>query len=165
MRCGAIQCRLERQCPKASQSCAQSQALLPAKPFSLRTGLHQDFVIATGMTTPVREFARKAFFCAGIELEFTGEGLGEKGVVAVIRNPDVKLAVGDVVIEVDQRYFRPTEVDLLVGDAAKAKALLGWQPRYSVDQLAKEMVENDIAHFQQQLVLKNAGFPALNNFE
>jgi GDPmannose 4,6-dehydratase len=131
----------------------------------LQQGRAEDFVIATGTTTPVRDFARMAFSYAGVEIGFTGEGVKEKGVVAAVHNPEVALIPGDVVIEVDERYFRPTEVDLLIGDATKARALLGWQPKYSIDELAKEMVENDIAHFRRQLLLQRAGFRTLNNFE
>ncbi|WP_121355473.1 GDP-mannose 4,6-dehydratase [Flavisolibacter nicotianae] len=124
-----------------------------------------DFVIATGMTTPVREFSRMAFSHAGIEIDFRDEGIGEKGYVVDISNPDAKVEKGDVVIEVDERYFRPTEVDVLIGDPSKAKALLGWEPRYTVDDIAKEMIEADIAHFRQQILLQSAGFRTLNNFE
>lgn len=124
-----------------------------------------DYVVATGITTSVREFARMAFAHAGIEIDFKGSAAKEKGYVAAVNNPDAKVEPGDVVIEVDERYFRPTEVDLLIGDASKAKAILGWSPKYSVDDLAKEMVESDIALFHRQLLLKNAGFRTLNNFE
>lgn len=124
-----------------------------------------DYVIATGITTSVREFARMAFSHAGIEIDFRGNGVKEKGYITSVSNPDAKVEPGDVVIEVDERYFRPTEVELLIGDASKAKAVLGWTPKYSVDELAKEMVESDIALFHRQLLLKNAGFRTLNNYE
>jgi GDPmannose 4,6-dehydratase len=124
-----------------------------------------DYVVATGITTSVRQFARMAFSHAGIEIDFRGSGTKEKGYVTMVNNPDAKVEAGDVVIEVDERYFRPTEVDLLIGDASKAKAILGWSPRYTVDELAREMVESDIAYFHRQLLLKNAGFRTLNNFE
>lgn len=131
----------------------------------LQQEMPEDFVIATGVTTTVRDFARLAFAHAGIEIQFKGSGIKEKGFVSAVNNPDSKVEEGDVVIEVDERYFRPTEVDLLIGDASKAKALLGWTPKYSVDELAREMVENDIEYFRRQLLLKNAGFRTLNNFE
>lgn len=125
----------------------------------------EDFVIATGITTSVREFARLAFAHAGVEIVFKGEGVNEKGYVASVSNTDANLEAGDVVIEVDERYFRPTEVELLIGDPAKAKEKLGWEPKYSLNELVKEMVESDIAHFKQQVLLKNAGFRTLNSFE
>ena len=93
-----------------------------------------DFVLATGITTTVREFCERAFHYAGIELEWEGEGVNEIG-----KNKDT----GDVLVEVDPTYFRPTEVDLLIGDPTKAKEKLGWEPTYDVDQLVKEMVEED----------------------
>lgn len=94
----------------------------------------EDYVLATGVTTTVREFCERAFHHAGIDIEWEGKGVNEIG-----RNKES----GDVIVEVDPTYFRPTEVDLLIGDPAKAKAQLGWEPRYSVDELIKEMIEED----------------------
>lgn len=131
----------------------------------LQQDVAEDFVIATGITTAVRDFAKMAFAHAGIEIQFKGSGVKEKGFVVAVHNADAKVEEGDVLIEVDERYFRPTEVDLLIGDASKARAVLGWTPKYSVDELAKEMVESDIELFRRQLILKNAGFRTLNNFE
>ena len=104
----------------------------------------EDFVIATGITTPVREFIRMAFAEAGIELEFTGEGVNEKGKVKSCSNPAYQLPVGKEVVAVDPEYFRPTEVDLLIGDATKARTKLGWIPKYDLAALVKEMVAKDI---------------------
>ncbi len=104
----------------------------------------EDFVIATGITTTVRNFVKMAFKEVGIELSFTGDGPAEKGIVAACTNPAYQLPVGKEVVAIDPEYFRPTEVDLLIGDAAKAKAKLGWQPKYSLDGLIKEMVEADV---------------------
>lgn len=110
----------------------------------------EDFVIATGITTSVREFVRMAFNEVGIVLNFTGEDIEEKGVVAACHNPEYQLPIGKVVVAVDPAYFRPTEVDLLIGDPSKAKAKLGWAPKYNLAALVKEMMESDV------LAAKNA---------
>ena len=104
----------------------------------------EDFVIATGVTTRVREFVKMAFAEVGIELAFTGEGVNEKGTVAACKNPAYQLPVGKQVVAVDPAYFRPTEVELLIGDATKAKEKLGWEPKYSLAELVKEMVASDL---------------------
>jgi GDPmannose 4,6-dehydratase len=104
----------------------------------------EDFVIATGTTTPVREFVKMAFAEAGIELDFIGEGIEEKAQVAACHNPEYQLPIGKTVVSVDPEYFRPTEVELLIGNPAKAKAKLGWQPKYDLAGLVKEMVASDL---------------------
>ncbi|MEN9570421.1 MAG: hypothetical protein RL172_1652 [Bacteroidota bacterium] len=104
----------------------------------------EDYVIATGITTTVRDFIRMAFDEAGIELEFSGEGVNETGKVAACSNPAYQLPIGQEVVAVDPEYFRPTEVELLIGDATKAKTKLGWQPKYDLAALVKEMVQKDI---------------------
>ena len=125
----------------------------------------EDFVIATGVTTSVRDFVKLAFRHAGVEVEFKGAGEQEIGVVKEVLNADCKAVVGDVVVEVDKRYFRPTEVDLLLGDATKAKEKLGWVPKYTLNELAKEMVEADLEHFKKQVILNNSGFQITNHYE
>jgi GDPmannose 4,6-dehydratase len=125
----------------------------------------EDFVIATGITTSVRDFVKIAFAHAGVEVAFEGSGEKETGVVARILDPECKLNTGDVVVEVDKRYFRPTEVDLLLGDATKAKEKLGWTPKYTLDQLAKEMVLADLEHFRKQVLLNQSGYRTLNQYE
>ena len=125
----------------------------------------EDFVIATGITTSVRDFVSMAFSHAGVEVSFEGEGENEIGIVANVFNPDIKLSVGDVVVEVDKRYFRPTEVDLLLGDPTKAQQKLGWKAKYNLDQLAKEMVDADIEHFRKDVLLRESGYRTLNQFE
>ena len=125
----------------------------------------EDFVIATGVTTSVRDFVMLAFRHAGVEVEFIGKGEQETGVVKQVLSADCKAVVGDVVVEVDKRYFRPTEVDLLLGDATKAKEKLGWVPQYTLDELAKEMVEADLQHFRKQVLLNNSGFLTTNHYE
>jgi GDPmannose 4,6-dehydratase len=104
----------------------------------------EDFVIATGITTTVRDFVIMAFKEVGIELTFTGEGAAEKAIVAACNNSAYQLPVGKAVVAVDPEYFRPTEVDLLIGDASKARTKLGWQPQYDLAGLVKEMVEADV---------------------
>ena len=104
----------------------------------------EDFVIATGITTTVRDFVKMSFNEVGIELSFTGEGAVEKGIVAACADPAFQLPIGKEVVAVDPEYFRPTEVDLLIGNATKARTKLGWQPKYNLAGLVKEMVEADV---------------------
>jgi GDPmannose 4,6-dehydratase len=125
----------------------------------------EDFVIATGTKTTVRDFARKAFREIGVELEFHGEGSEETAVVASSHNPEFALETGRELIAVDPRYYRPTEVELLIGDPAKAKAKLGWTPRHTLEQLIQEMVASDLQLFRRDQVLKQAGFEVKNQFE
>jgi GDPmannose 4,6-dehydratase len=131
----------------------------------LQQEVPEDFVIATGVTTSVRAFVQLAFHHAGIELRFEGEGINEIGIVTEIHNPEVKASVGDVVLEVDTRYFRPTEVDLLLGDPTKANEKLGWKATTPLTDLAKEMVLADLELFRKEQLLRAEGFGALNQFE
>lgn len=125
----------------------------------------EDFVIATGATTSVRDFVKLAFAHAGVNIEFRGKGELEKGIVTNVSLPDIPVRKGDVLVEIDNRYFRPTEVDLLRGDASKAKQKLGWCPKYSLEELAKEMVEADIENFRKDIILKQSGYQTLRQFE
>ena len=104
----------------------------------------EDFVIATGVTTMVREFVKMAFEEIGVELVFSGEGVNEKGSVAACNNKAYQLQIGREVVAVDPDYFRPTEVELLIGDASKAKEKLGWEPTCTLSELVKEMVLSDL---------------------
>jgi GDPmannose 4,6-dehydratase len=115
----------------------------------------EDFVISTGVTTPVREFIRMAFRELGVELEFTGHGVDEKGMVLSSSNAEFAFKIGQVVVQIDPSYFRPTEVDLLIGDNTKAKTKLGWNPRYTLDMLVKEMLQADLEIFKKEKYLKN----------
>ena len=115
----------------------------------------EDFVISTGVTTPVRDFIRMAFREVGVELNFEGEGVDEKGIVVSSSNPEYAFKIGQVVVQIDPAYFRPTEVDLLIGDNTKAKTKLGWTPKYTLDMLVKEMMEADLAIFRKEKYLKN----------
>jgi GDPmannose 4,6-dehydratase len=125
----------------------------------------QDWVIATGITTPVREFVRMAFAYVGVTIEFIGSGVEEKGIVKSCTNPDYQVAIGSEVVAVDPRYFRPTEVELLIGDASKARKELGWVPEYNLSQLLDDMMKNDIKLMKKDQYLKEGGFKTLNYFE
>jgi GDPmannose 4,6-dehydratase len=124
-----------------------------------------DFVIATGITTTVRDFVRMAFAEAGIEIEFKGEGVNEKGYVAACNNPKYQVPIGKEVVAVDPRYFRPTEVDLLIGDPTKAKEKLGWVPEYDLKALVKDMMQSDLKLMQRDRYLQEGGFRIMNYFE
>lgn len=125
----------------------------------------EDWVIATGKTTTVREFVRISFAEVGIELEFRGHGINEKGYVASCSNPDYQVAIGSEVLAVDPEYFRPTEVDLLIGDPTKAKTKLGWECQYELSELVQEMMQSDIKLMRKEQLLKECGFTVLNYFE
>jgi len=125
----------------------------------------EDWVIATGITTPVREFVRMAFRETGIELEFKGKGKDEKANIASCSNPDYQVAIGKEVVSVDSRYFRPTEVDLLIGDASKAKSKLGWIPKYDLAYLIKDMMQSDLQLMKKDAFLRDGGFRTMNYFE
>lgn len=116
-----------------------------------------DFVIATGVTTTVRDFIIKSFQRLGIELEFKGSGINEIGYVSKVVNPDVKVKTGDQVVKIDPKYFRPTEVELLIGDPTKAKKELGWELKYDLDQLVDDMIKSDFQLFQRDDYLKEGG--------
>jgi len=125
----------------------------------------EDWVIATGTTTPVRDFVKMAFAEVGVELEFKGEGIDEKGFVKACNHPEFQLEIGKEVLAVDPKYFRPTEVDLLIGNPAKAKEKLGWECQYNLDDLVKDMMQSDLKLMKKELLLKHNGFQALNYFE
>lgn len=124
----------------------------------------EDFVIATGITTTVRDFIIMAFSEIGIVLEFKGEGVDEKGYVQSNAG-ESSLVPGQELVVVDPRYFRPTEVDLLIGDPTKAKEKLGWKARCTLPELVKEMVASDLQAFRKEKMLKDAGFRVLKQYE
>ena len=125
----------------------------------------EDWVIATGKTSSVRDFVIMAFAEVGIELEFRGIGIDEKAYVSKCNNPNYQLKIGKQVLEVDPKYFRPTEVDLLIGDPSKAKNKLGWQPEIQLQDLVKDMMISDIKLMQKDQYLKKGGYETLNYFE
>lgn len=112
----------------------------------------KDYVLATGVTTTIRDFCKMAFAELGIEIEFKGEGVNEVG---------IDKTTGKVLIEVDPRYFRPTEVDLLLGDSSKARKELGWLPKYDLPALVKEMITEDLAEAEKEKFLKKEGYDIL----
>ena len=124
----------------------------------------EDWVIATGVTTEVRDFVKMAFSELGIEVEFRGEGVNEKGYIKKCHG-DFQLEIGKEVVSVDERYFRPTEVDLLIGDASKAREKLGWIPEYDLNALIKDMVQSDLKLMQKDKYLKDGGYKILSYFE
>lgn len=118
----------------------------------LQNSQPDDFVLATGITSSVRDFALLTFQYLGIEIQFQGSGTNEVGVVVNIKNENIPLKKGDIVIEVDPRYYRPTEVDLLVGDSSKAYKILNWKAKTTLHQLIIEMVESDFDYFKKELI-------------
>lgn len=135
-----------------------------------------DYVIATGITTEVREFVRLAFAEIGIHIEFRGEGIEEKGYIGSIDEAIFKTEVGpefldaiiarkDTLVEVDPNYFRPTEVELLIGDATKSRTVLGWSPEYDLKGLVEDMMRSDVKLMKKETYLKAGGFRILNYFE
>jgi GDPmannose 4,6-dehydratase len=145
----------------------------------------EDYVLATGITTEIREFIRMAFTELGLMIEFRGKGIDEKGFLLGVDKEIFKKKVGkqylefiksvverskslkdaEAVVEVDPSYFRPTEVDLLIGDPAKAHKKLGWKPEYNLKGLVEDMMQSDIKLFKKDVYLKDGGFETLNYFE
>jgi GDP-mannose 4,6-dehydratase len=136
-----------------------------------------DYVIATGVTTTIREFIEKSFREIGIIVSFEGDGANEVGRITGIDQPvfgekigesycsAISERIGEVVIKVDPKYFRPTEVDLLIGDASKARTKLSWTPQYDLDSLIRDMMRNDVKDAKKEAYLKDGGYRILNYFE
>ncbi|MCW3805819.1 GDP-mannose 4,6-dehydratase [Plebeiibacterium marinum] len=125
----------------------------------------EDYVIATGVTTTVRDFVKMAFAEVGIELEFSGEGENEVAVIKSCSNPEFNVEIGKEVVKVDPAYYRPTEVDLLIGDPTKSKEKLGWKPEYDLAGLVKDMMQSDVKLMQKDKYLRDGGYETLNYFE
>jgi len=125
----------------------------------------EDWVIATGKTTSVRDFVKMSFAEVGIVLDFIGEGTEERAVVRSCNNSEYQIEVGTEVLSVDPKYYRPTEVDLLIGDPTKANIKLGWTPEFDLKSLVKDMMSGDIKLMKQDQYLKDGGFKTLNLFE
>jgi GDPmannose 4,6-dehydratase len=115
----------------------------------LQQEVPEDYVIATGVTTRVRDFVRMAFEFLGIEVAFEGEGVNEVGKVVACHSPSYQIETGKVVVSVDERYFRPTEVELLIGDPTKSMTKLGWKPKYDLKALVDDMMQGDLAIFKK----------------
>jgi len=136
-----------------------------------------DYVIATGVTTTIRDFIAKAFAEIGVKLDFTGKGADETGVIAAVDTAifsekvgesylaAFKQRIGEKVVKVDPQYFRPTEVELLIGDASKSRSRLGWEPKYDLDALIADMMASDIKTMKKEAYLKDGGYRILNYFE
>jgi GDPmannose 4,6-dehydratase len=131
----------------------------------LQHDVPEDFVLATGVTTEIREFIRMSFAEVGLELAFRGTAEQEVGYVVACHNPEYQVGIGTEVVAVDPRYYRPTEVDLLIGDPTKAMTKLGWKPEYTVEMLCKEMVAADVMLFKKEKFLRDGGFDIKNQFE
>lgn len=116
-----------------------------------------DFVVATGVTTTVREFIVKTFKRLGVEIDFNGKGESEVAVVSKVISPEARVKAGDVVVRIDPKYFRPTEVELLIGDPSKAKRDLKWELKYNLDSLIDDMVSSDLQLFKRDHYLKEGG--------
>ena len=134
----------------------------------------EDYVVATGVTTRVRDFIRKTFAFLGITLDFTGENENETGTISAVDTARFDelgialgnhLALGTVVVKIDPRYYRPTEVELLIGDPTKAKEKLGWTPKHTLDMLIADMAMSDLRLFQKDKLLLEEGFNILNYYE
>jgi GDPmannose 4,6-dehydratase len=125
----------------------------------------EDYVIATGVTTTIRDFIKMAFAEVGISIAFKGEGIDEKGYVASCSHPDYQLETGKELVAIDPKYFRPTEVELLIGDPTKSNTKLGWKPKYDLAALVKEMVEADVELFKKEAILKRHGYEIKNQYE
>jgi len=136
----------------------------------------EDWVIATGITTTVRDFVKMSFAYAGIELEFHGVGVEEKGIVksinenrynSLIQNSTLNIQnfIGSTVVEVDEKYFRPTEVDLLLGDPTKAETKLGWSREYKLEELVNDMMKSDLKLMTKDVYLQDGGYKTLSYFE
>jgi len=131
----------------------------------LQADVAEDWVIATGQTTTVREFVRMAFEYAGIVVEFKGTGVDEKGYVVSCSNPDYQVAVGTEIVAVDPRYFRPTEVDLLLGNPTKAEQKLGWNREYKLQDLVNDMMKSDLKLMTKDVYLQDGGYKTMSYFE
>src|SRR5690606_31674508 len=124
----------------------------------LQQAVPEDYVIATGVTTSVRDFVKMAFLEAGITIEFQGAGEKETAVVTKVSDAAIAVEPGKVVVAIDPKYYRPTEVDYLVGDPSKAQQKLGWTPEFDLEALVREMVQSDIELFRREKLLKDSGF-------
>ena len=144
----------------ASRDWGHAKDYVEAMYLMLQQDEPEDFVIATGITTTVRDFIRMTFTELGAELEFKGKGINEKGFIRSC-DDNFNFKPGQEVVAVDPNYFRPTEVDLLIGDATKAKEKLGWQPKYTLQGMVKEMVDYDLELFRKHKTLLEAGFHIL----
>ena len=125
----------------------------------------EDWVIATGKTTTIRDFVKMAFLHVGIELEFRGSGINEKGIIKSCNNEKYQLDIGKEILSIDSKYFRPTEVDLLIGDPTKAKNKLGWELEHDLPSLVKDMMQSDLKLVLKDQFLRDKGYETPNYYE
>jgi GDPmannose 4,6-dehydratase len=156
----------------AKRDWGHAKDFVKAMYLMMQQDVADDYVIATGKTTEVRDFVRKAFAFVGAEIEFKGKGIDEKAYISEINhrqstidNRQSAMHIGQCVLEIDPRYFRPTEVDLLLGDPSKAKSKMGWVPELTLDDLVEEMMQSDLKLMQKEQFLKNGGFKINNYYE
>ena len=131
----------------------------------LQANKAEDWVIATGRTTTIRDFVKMAFGHIGIELEFSGIGVNETAKIKSCSNPNYQLELGKEILSIDRRYFRPTEVDLLIGDAIKAKEKLGWEPKIQLEELVQDMMESDLRLMNREKHISEGGFEVNNYYD
>jgi len=163
----------------AKRDWGHAKDFVKAMYLMMQQDVPEDYVVATGKTTEVRDFVRKAFAYVGVELEFKGEEVDEKAYISKINhrpltidhrpstidNRQSTMHIGQCVLEIDPRYFRPTEVDVLLGDPSKAKAKLGWEPELTLDDLVTDMMQSDLKLMKRDQFLRNGGFKTLNYYE
>lgn len=131
----------------------------------LQADTAEDWVIATGKTTSIREFVIMCFKHVGIKIKFSGSGVNEKAFIESCTNKKYKVEIGKEILNIDPKYYRPTEVDLLIGDASKAKEKLGWEPEISLDELVVDMMDSDLELMKKDQYLKKGGYSTLEYFE
>ena len=131
----------------------------------LQAEVPEDWVIATGRTTTIRDFVKMAFGYIGVELKFSGEGKNEIAKVVSCSNADYNLEIGKEVLSIDEKYFRPTEVDFLIGDPTKAKQKLGWEPQITLEELIEDMMKSDLQLFKKDKYLRDGGYKTFNYYE
>ena len=131
----------------------------------LQHNMPEDWVIATGRTTSIRDFVKMAFAHVGVSLSFKGEGINEVAIIESCSNENYNLKIGKEVLSVDPKYFRPTEVNLLIGDPTKAKQKLGWEPQITLEELVEDTMNSDLHLFKKDKYLKDGGYKTQNYYE
>jgi len=149
----------------AKRDWGHAKDYIKAMHLMLQQDIAEDFVIATGITTEVREFVKLAFAEVGITIEYKGTGIDEKAYITACNNPEYQVALGKEVVSVDPRYFRPTEVDLLIGNPSKAQNKLGWKPEYDLQALIHDMMISDVKLMKKDQYLRDGGYKTMNYYE
>jgi len=149
----------------ASRDWGHARDYVDAMWLMLQQDTPEDFVIATGETNKVRDFVTLAFKELGVQIEYKGTGINETAVISACDNPEINLPVGKVVLKIDEQYYRPTEVDVLLGDPTKAKEKLGWKPKFDFPALVKDMVYADFELFKRDQYLLKGGHKVFNHHE